>query len=259
VLLSHPTRTSLDVPPELKILEAVWDQGEGKGTYEAQLLGDGWFRSASYGDDGKVRAFISRRPVIRVELEDVYGSVTEATSWTFFTQGPVTKAKILARTGAQAFWPKFKPRSVTFVARGVTLEGKVDLGFDANFVTGELDGWLMKLSKGTDYSRQTSFQVVQIPQCLTTQRTLDLSVNINKTVPVMADIPGWGGEILVPPATMTAVLQLSENFNNVVTIPATSPPSVPKTGVYLLDSDVSFYKYGFYLVRATTIDASQFA
>ncbi|NBW14631.1 MAG: hypothetical protein EBR82_42195 [Caulobacteraceae bacterium] len=52
---------------------------------------------------------------------------------------------------------------------------------------------------------------------------------------------------------------ISETVSVDINLPATDPPDIPRSEIYLVDSSVEPYKYGFYLVRAVTVDASQFS
>jgi len=52
---------------------------------------------------------------------------------------------------------------------------------------------------------------------------------------------------------------ISETVSVDIDLQPTNPSDIPRSNVYLVDSSVEPYKYGFYLVRAVTVDASQFS
>lgn len=53
--------------------------------------------------------------------------------------------------------------------------------------------------------------------------------------------------------------QVSETVSVDINLPATKETDIPRSGVYLIDSNVEPFRHGFFLVRAVTINAAQFA
>jgi hypothetical protein len=267
VSLEFPSRTSLSLPPVLRSVKVVWSSSKEDGSYtstgQVPTLGLG---SGSVSETGNASCSSSVKPDFVVELEDVYANNIPTTSYLFFLKYPVKLTDILNQlqiiTGQPVLqWPVFKPRSETIVASGqsksvrVSVSGSYSISGVKQSASSEAAGitsYMISRTNGKGYGGRTeeSVATLQIPPCLRgptlIQQEGDRTVTGNATVSF-----NWGGGVAGNenrPATSVGKLTGG--------IVSTSPPDIPRSGLYLIDSKVDLYQYGFARIYAEVLDAS---
>ena len=252
----YPTRTNLNLPTILKSIKIGWDKSETTGEQINDSSYSGAFNSITLGDNGQNSAEISVTPKFNVQLEEINGTNLFTDTHLFFLRGPVTIEKILDRCGAFASWPIFKTKSYLFTSNGAKVSALVDASYSMR-IDANPSGTITNTNKQFSQSRSITNVVLNIPPCIHGNLVCKDANNSNSetataTASVFLNIPYIGS---LGPYNKT----ISETVTVDIQLNQTSPPDIPRSGIYLIDSTIDPYKYGFFLVRAVTIDASNFA
>jgi len=256
-LQTHPTTINLNLPRVLESIDIEWDEKTQEGTYENTPVAAGEIYQFSNADKGEASSYSSATPLVNLNFKDVWGQNIPATVNIFFLRNPVTKAAILGKVNALE-WPTFKPKSHTITGKGV--EVRVTVGVTASISVQQpkpsVFGGYTDQSKQRDFSRSITPISINIPPCLHS----DININETRTVSATAIATAKTASYFIFSSLVTTD---GGNTSDTAFIRAnlgsTSPTSIPTSGKYLIDSSVEFFKYGFSIVRATTIDASIFA
>ena len=271
IMLQFPTRTSLSLPPVLKGVTVVWSDAKEDGSYtssgSAPIIAGSDGRSIS--ESGSASASSSVKPDFKIDMEQVYANNIPTTSYIFFLKYPVTLADILAKIGGGVQqWPVFKPQSHTLVAKGQAKSVRVSASASHSYTkvrevnggagSGQGGATTYAISKSTGSGFGGSVQnipsVATIPPCLHRQINIGSSGQNSQTG--AADISfNWGEALSISNVSRDAFSrgQLPTNLG------PTSPSDIPRRGLYLIDSRVELYQYGFARIYAEVLNASIFA
>jgi hypothetical protein len=256
-LQTYPTTINMDLPRVLESISVEWDQKESQGSYENTPYTAGAFYTFSNEDKGEASTLSSATPLVSLSFKDVWSRNIPATVFIFFLKNPVNEDEILLKTGSLK-WPSLKPQSHVMTGKGVELRASVSVKSSISIQQpkpGEFSGYSDQ-SKQRDFARTITPIVVNIPTCL------HGPINIDEKIDIVAEITATAStaEIsAIKSLNTTETASISDTafikgiFNN------TSPNDIPKSGKYLIESSVEFFKYGFSIVKATIIDASTFA
>ena len=262
---SYPTTISLDLPRILKSITISYEEDVslGTGLVEPEYL-NGFFNSLTTNLSSKTSGSISYSPKVEVDFETIWGKNLKAKNHIFFLEGPITEEAILEKCGATETWPIFKPRSKTFQLKGVRLSSTLSVGLTrSQQVTENGAGYRQQANHDKDSLRDFEILTVEIPPCLTTARFLSQATPIKYPLEAWVFLPELTdpntGTVLLPQIRVEQKADMEELLYHGVSIPASTPTDVPRSGIYLMDSNVQFFKYGWFLVTATTLDASQLA
>ena len=268
--ITYPTSIDLDLPRILKDVSVNWEEAKSSSSNQTENPSlSGAFKSLTQQDGGRIQSTLSLTPSVTVEFEDVWGKNLPASMHMFFLEkGNLNNSAIRSKIGASADWPVFKPKSfyTTIVGKTETksIEASVSRALQIND-TSEEYGYVPSKSISESSSIQLNPISINIPPCLTGGK------NINETRTLNADplnieiayelinINVSYGTIPLPEVRidqpLNHTLQCSVQFN----IPATSRTDIPRSGKYLISSSAEPYKFGWFLVRAVSFDASIFA
>ena len=261
-LQTYPTTINMDLPRVLESVDVEWDEKEVKGSYVNTPSVAGVFYTFSGDDKGEASTVTSATPLVSLNFRDVWSKNIPATVFIFFLKNPIEESEILSKTGSQK-WPTFKPKSHTITGKGVELRASVSVRSAISIqqpkpydFSAYSDG-----SKQKDFSRAMTPINVNIPPCLhgniiiSEEKSLTASISATAATASLSylNIEVIPSIITTEIATTTDVAFIRGNLGT------TSPVDIPKSGKYLIDSNVEFFKYGFSIVRATVIDASVFA
>ena len=245
---SHETRVNLNLPPMLKKIGLIWDEDRSDGYYNesqesaSESVIDG---SVSSSSSGNASGSASATPELDIELEEVWSTDLIATNYYFFTYRNITaigKLRALVNNNIKS-WPIFKPKTYRIVATGKSVSASVR--FSTSSSTSKSDDREAR-SRGGGYGRtgsvDTDIKITRIGPCLCQGITIEGEPTKNVTASV-------SGSYSASQTTFANV--------NPVSFAATNPPSVPNSGLYLIDSKVEPYKWGYNRCVATVFDASQ--
>lgn len=252
----YPTRTNLNLPKILKSISLVWDKSETSGEQISDSSYSGAFTSITLGDNGQNSLDVSVTPQFNLQFEEVNGSNIFADTHLFFLRGPVTLEKILEKCQADKVWPVFKTKSYTFTSKGAQVSAVVDASYSISINANPV-GLIANKNQQFKQSRSITNIVLNIPPCIhanlvckdannATSKTASASASVYLQIPYIGSLGPYE-------KTVTETVDVN------ISLSQTSPPDIPRNGIYLIDSTVEPYKYGFFLVRAMTINASNFA
>ena len=268
--ITIPTSIDLDLPRILTNITVNWEEGKVTSSNQTDTTGlAGAFTSLTQQDGGRVSSSLSLSPSINIEYQDIWGKNLPATIHLFFLEKEnLTNSQILSKTGSSANWPVFKPKSFYTTVFGKTenktIEASISRALQINDTPA---GYGYIPSKTTDeYSNvQLNPASINISPCLTS------GINVNSSKTLTADplnieieyeainINVNSGSIPLAAILVNQPLSHSISCNVGFTVPATNPSTIPTSGKYLISSSVEPYKFGWFLVRAISFDASELA
>jgi hypothetical protein len=275
VSLEFPTRTSLSLPPVLRRAEVVWSKSSEHGKYSSNgVFPSPFVGSSSVSESASASGSSSVKPEFIIDLEEVYANNIPTTSYIFFLKYPVTLANILAKVEditkkTVTQWPVFQPRSTILVASGesktlrASASGSYSLsGIRLSEAAEEAGVQKFQILKtegsGTGGRVDTSIAVAQIPPCLDGGTQIKTNTSSSDAVGSVEITFTWSGsgEQIAPAVGNTKIT--SKGSVSGSSISRTSPSDIPRTGLYLIDSKVDLYQYGFARIYAEVLDASVF-
>lgn len=263
-VISYPVRVSLDLPRILKSVAIVWNEGSDVGQR------DNWFNFAasgtSYtasGENSDVdNSSVSLNPEVQIEWEDYSGNNLFATAYLFYLPLPVESGDVLAKVAALAGgsvsqWPVFKTRSHTITTMGQSASVRVQTsaGISRTISGGVQTAYRNQEGTGDDIGKNLNNGTVQIPPCIHGAITFSGLTSRTATVSAMATSPIYvsDGTSILPVHSRSVTVSASVSPSSLA---ATSPSSVPTSGLYLVDAKVQPYEYGYAKVYAEVFDAS---
>jgi hypothetical protein len=260
------TRINLNLPQVLKKIEVLWEKNKSEGEYtengvdNVEGIDDG---SVSVTTSGSVSASASVQPVLDIQMEQVWSSDIIATNYFYFVQKPEEYLSELNRLlGARSFptasggnnalkapenveeWPVFKTKtfSLTVVGNSIELTARFtksrskSISIDREAV-GNTDG------EGSSYKYVNNIDTVRIGPCLCYDITID-GARQEETAKITG--PNYVRE-------RNAYGYIKPTF-----LERTSQYDIPRYGLYAVDSRIEPYKWGYYKVVTTVVDADQF-
>ena len=252
-ITSTKTSISLSLPPVLKSINVLWDIDTADGFYEESSesenlsVEDG---SLSVSSSGNVSGSASATPILDIELESTWSTDITATNYFFFTKDIEDLTESLNKTfraagniGDFKDWPYFKARTFTVTAIGKSVTATT------------------RRSKSQSVSKSVDREAQAISSGSGNTASIDTRIDINKIGPCLcAGIEISGETEKEVKASVGGSVSYSYGSTAKVTptsFPATVPNDIPRTGYYVISARAEPYKWGYYRVVATTIDASQ--
>lgn len=261
--VSFPSYTTLDLPNILESIEIVWTNETSEGSQDSDWQGSSsgvdWSLGGQEGGSAHSSAVVI--PQLNVVIREVWAKKIPTTSHFFFLPmigGAVTSAAILAAVSASA-WPVFQPRAISIPLKGM----KVAVQASANGAASARQGpsnnaWDRSTASGTGVDLNFVNETVHLPPTIHGEITLS-GGNTQSTNVTAQAIAFWEG-INFPSINITATkTQTVSGLVSITSIGATTPSSIPTSGLYLIDAKVEPYKYGYARIFAEVLDASVFA
>jgi hypothetical protein len=262
-----PTSIDLDLPRILKNITINWEEAKASSSNQSENpQPSGAFTNLTQQDGGRVQSTLSLTPSINAEFEDIWGKNLPATIHLFFLKKEnLNNSQIRSKIGASADWPVFKPKSLytTIVGKteSKTIEASISRALQVNNTSAEY-GYVPSKSFSEISSIQLNPISVNIPPCLT------IGIDINEPKSLTADplnieiayqattINVTSGSIPLGAVEINQPLNHTLECNVQLSIPETIPPDIPRSGKYLISSSAEPYRFGWFLVRAISFDAS---
>jgi hypothetical protein len=268
-VMSFPIQVDVRLPDVLKSISVVWAEDLAEGDYDSQWQGSS--SGTSYGLTGSESASsessASIKPELIIDIERPWGADVSATAYYFFLKGTnnvISESAFLSKVssiaGSAQRWPTFKPVSHTIVLTGGSAQVQAKVNWTAAKSASSSTSTSEKtVGQGTSYSVGTSLNAVTIPP--TIHGAITISGAEAKTKLVTSNCNSGTGLVSNFPFVLTAAAA-SHTLNadvNPKTLPATTPTEIPKTGKYILKSEVVPYKWGWARCSAVVLDASVLA
>ena len=263
--LSFPSRASLTLPPVLKNVKLIWDETKESGISSGSGRGSGFGQTWSWDVKSKSQANATAGliPAWIVDIEEVWASGVPTTSHVFFLKYPVTESDILRILKAQR-WPVFQPVSHTLVAFGKKIVAQENReGASGRSNNGQSSSSSTSSGYGTSKSVATSSVTLNIPPCLHGNISVKAEKETVAQASTFVTIPGVDGQTPSAALQIPGVISGSGSEAKVTAkidfeLGWTSPSDIPRSGLYLIDSRVEPYQYGYARVFAEVLDASIF-
>jgi len=255
---TFPQRADLQLPRVLKSISVIWnaaaEQGAQTSNWQGFSVGRSYSLSANLSDGSSASA--AATPVILIELQDIWSSNLPAKGWVFYLKNPVTEAQILARVNARE-WPVFHPQSHTIVGLGSKVGCSVRVSI-AGSSSGSESNQTKDGGSTQSYSKDVSLtnDVIQIPP--TIHSAIDIQGELSRVVSAVASGSMQASGFNFP--SLSAALAIGIAARGVV-YPAHFPATpgqhtIPRNGKYLINSQVTPYKWGYSKVYAQTFNAN---
>jgi hypothetical protein len=260
-----PTSVDLDLPRILRSIRVEWQEERSTSFSEFDGTGlQGVFRSLTQQDDGEVSSTLSLVPRIEIELEDVWGKNIPATMHMFFLKKELLNIlNIRNKVSANSVWPVFKPKSFSTTVYGKSETKSLRAYISRSIQTSAELGVGYQPTKGSKEASSASLIPVSIniPPCLRgaigISEERELVANTKKIELNYEAILANG--TVFPSPNIVRDLDHKIKSEAKFIVPETVIKDVPRKGIYLINSSAEPYKFGWFLVRATTINASVFA
>ena len=260
--LSYPIRINLDLPKVLKAVGVVWNSQSSIGSMSASGYdfhnGESGSTSMSIPDSCSSSASVSAE--ILLTFEDYATGNLPAVRKIFYMEAPITTLLILTKLGA-TMWPVFKLKSETIAVTGqsISVSAKVNVSVSSSWSKISSGGSAMKSASGESSAGITNGSI-QIPPCIHGAITFTGGTSRQQSVAAVAT----AAVSTTKGASASASISRSGTAGGSVyptSLPATEGQnSIPKSGLYLMDMDVSPSEYfGWFKVRADVFDASALA
>ncbi len=243
------TTVSLSLPPELKSIKVIWDEDRSDGYYlEGSESGDLSITdgTVSSSSSGNISGSAGATPILDIELVSTWASDVPATNYFFFTKTIEDLTVALNKVTKNVFktWPYFKPKtfSVTAIGKNVTATVRSSRS-QSKSVSEDREASSKADGNGQTGAVDTRIDISKIGPCLC--RGIDITGDSERKV--RASVSGtfqtfYDATAKVAPTSFAA----------------TEPPSIPTSGNYVISARAEPYKWGYYRVVATTINAADF-
>jgi hypothetical protein len=247
----------------LKSVEVTWDKSVEQGTFESTFGGASTNPTVIHGDiSGRAESSASVSPSFKVDMEEIYAQNIPTTSYFMFLKYPVTEDRIRAKVGGAQKWPALKPQShvISAVGKSVSLSADITARQTGTTKDDEYSSW-WTFGMGDSAKVAVETRTLTIPSCL--HGTINITDSQDKTATVTAQAHvAWSAAGPMFPAlnkySPSSPKSATITGTQTSSLPATSPTDVPRSGLYLIDSRVEMYQYGYARVYAEVLDASIF-
>jgi hypothetical protein len=265
-----PTSIDLDVPRELNDIEVSWQEEASSASQEFDSTGlSGSFKSLTQEDKGYVSSSLTLVPRIEITFKEYWGKNLPAETHLFFLKkNQLTNAQIASKVGAIGKWPTFQLISFSTTVFGISetksLTATISRAIQVNDTPAGY-GYQPTSGNQVESSRRLIPVSVNIPPCLSSGINIDEDysieaeqINIILNYPnVTLSLAGGGSAQLAGPSINTPLshsITAEVKFN--VPESGGTTRTIPNSGKYIINSSVEPYKFEWFLVRATTFNAS---
>lgn len=266
-----PSRYSFPggLPRVLVSMNIVWHSDGSVGDFETEWEGiaTGVSRSLGGSENGDAQSSASVIPELVPVIREIEASNIPSTSHFIFLPMPVTSASLLAAIAARvgtsiSAWPIFKPQSASVVLKGMKVSVQARASANASYSTSD-DGVTFSrektLGKGRSFDVTPVINNVTIPPTIHGLITITNTASPSQTASGTAAVEWVGAGGLDSVDVNITASRVASGSVSPVSVAATSPSAIPTAGIYLVDSKVEPYDFGYAKVFAETIDASVFA
>jgi len=262
-----PSSADVNTPRVLSdVTIAGWQEEKSLGENEFDSSGlQGSFNSLTQRDNGSISSTLSLVPKIEITFKEYWGNNIPANIHIFFIKkSDLNSGSINSKVGATGNWPVFKPESFITTVYGISETKTISVGISRaiSFTSSGETGYQPTKESQTDYRKSLIPVIINIPPCLRSNKTLNLTRTLNnnsESIELSYDgVTTSNGETF-PAVNKTKTLTHSISINDQITIPPTPQIDIPKSGKYIINTSIEPYKFDWFLVRAVVFDASVFA
>lgn len=276
---AYPSHVNLgnELPDVLEDILVDWDEdsaigessdgGSGLSTGDANIS-----LSLSLSASGSGQGSASLIPSITPVIRSYFARRVPSVQHVIFLPLPITEAQIRTKLSAiltpvtVLAWPQFRPQSHIFTLKGgltnVSCSAKAQCHASISYVrvdetVGSATSNTESEGEGYDVSINRSVQKVIIPPTIHGSISFTSGEHTKtKTTTATAEAVVAGGTNF-PGASSNITKEVTVNGSITPTsISATSPTTIPSSGLYLYKVDVSMYRHGYAMIVAEVIDFS---
>jgi len=259
-VLSFPVQIDVQLPNVLKSISVVWSDQYGVGNFTSDW--DGWASgtsgSLSGSESGSATSSVALKPELIMDIEQPWGSDVSATSYYFFMQqGQTLEGRLNSLiSGSVKKWPMFKPVSHTIILEGAGGSVRANVSASASRSWSEKSNmWDRTRGTGYDFDISTTFTAVNIPPTIHGAIQLNGGTEKDRTITANALVGWYGSNFPSVFANSSAQKTISASVTPDA-LPATSPASIPTSGLYIIKSSVEPYRWGWLKCTAVVMDAT---
>jgi hypothetical protein len=277
--ISFPGKTVVSsLPNVLQNYTVTYNKSSGAGadnhpsSQQAFVITDGG--SASLSPRAKAQGSAAIIADVTWEIKTLLGVQVDCTHYYFYLATPATLAQVLTKLTTLAAatvtnLPVFKPQTHQVKVYGgqVSLQASADTTVSAGWSENSA-GTITSTSKAYAYGDGYSKEVGLTTRILTIPPTIHGALNVigsntdteTVIVTVVANTMAIGptvpvGAITNAPIPITATVTAGVTPTG---FSATSPASIPASGLYLVDHDATPAEFGLVLVHAVVVDFAQY-
>jgi hypothetical protein len=275
---SRPVRVALnDLPRELLSVNVVWNSQFSIGTQD--YLFYKWASGTSYSlgksasDSASSAASVT--PEIQLKFRDVVTNNLFGVEHEFYLPNDVTQAQVLARLNTLyraslsldpgdpdpvALWPVFRPESETISTTGqsINVRSNVQVSLEGSVTDGEVSSSGYDRGQSDDFSVNLNVGSVQLPACIHGAVAFTGDTARSQSVSAVASMSMYNSLV----GSISASKTKSGTAYGVVSptaLTATSPTTIPSSGLYLMNLQVQDYRWDYSRVIAIVFDAANLA
>jgi hypothetical protein len=260
-MVSFPVQVDLRLPDVLRSITVQWAEDLAEGDYNSDWSGSSYGSSWSLSgnESATAESSASIKPELIINIERPWGADISATAHYFFLKGSssgISEGQVLNKLGAKR-WPIFKPVSHTIVLTGGSAMVQAKVNWAANKSSSPSNNTVETTKgNGTSYSLGSSVNAVTIPPTIHSSIEISYAQRKEKKVKVSA-YSSTGYTVNFPSLTVqdTAEHTLVADVNP-KTLSATSPAEIPTAGKYVIKTEISPYKWGWFRCSAVVVDAA---
>jgi hypothetical protein len=274
VVFSVPGKTTVPLPNVLTSVTATFNKthGDGQSLFPVTQQGAASAGSGSSSVSPHATAQSSAAIIADVEYEitNYRDILVDCQHYYFYLTGVSTMAAALTKVAALAgatvtSLPIFKTRTHQITAKGMQVSLQANASTSATVSASEAaSSWSYEWGNGYSKEVGVSTKVVTIPETIHGTITIASPTDSDTaTVTVKADsLALYINATPIVPAITNSPAAITMTANGSVSpasLSATSPASIPTSGLYLADVNGSIDDYGFVLIHATVVDFAQYA
>ena len=268
-LAAFPTEVNLNLPNVLRKVQVVWSSDTAQGSSDSEWQGVvvGESGSLSGQESGDAASSTSLKPELLVDIEQLGDTLLNGTAYFFYIEtvnNVVTPAAFMDRLttlcGAPVSrWPIFRPVAHTLLAQGAKATVRADASGSAS-VSFSSSSQSLTRSTGKGDSYDVSLALSSVSISPTIHPAIVLVDAGPKTATVSATATaGWTGTNFPTVNVESSAQHMIRAAITPTALPATVPPTIPKSGLYVVQSRVEPYKWGWAKCSAIVINANQLA
>lgn len=264
---AYPTEVNIDLPNILKKVVVVWSFDAGAGStdsdYSGVASGTSWSLSGSEAASGNGSASI--KPEILLDIEQPSGSNIPAIAYFFYVKmdgNSVSSDAFLQRLQSISGntvnrWPVFKPVGKTIITQGARASVTASASVQAAMSYAPTSQMIDKTEGfGESFDLGLSVNAINIPPTLHSDVLFEGNTEMTISTGASANV-----EMIGTMVSASASSSPHKTISARVTpslLTATSPPDIPRSGYYVIRSQVEPYKWGWAKCFAVVVDASIF-
>jgi hypothetical protein len=269
--MSFPSRAGVRIPPVLISARIIWNKGQGGGSGYSDTpyaYATGESRELSVSERAEASGSASLMPELATTVQEYNTDNLPSTAHFFFMplegiseQAIRAKLSILMNRPSNSPvlpWPVFLPQQHEVVLTGEKNTQSINVGGSASLAVRPNGGsGHYSISRGASGDANPMTRVVTIPATIHPAMSIQNASHPDIRIPLEAKVQWYGDNNGFPGMNQVDTVVITASGSVFPTsIPATSPPSVPSSGIYLINSKVEYYDYGYVKIFAETMDAS---